>query len=278
MARTITEIATAMKTAFMEDATLRNKYGFADTAEFDNTFSIVSLERILIYIIASSIWALENIFDAFKSDITALIDNSVLTSQAWYYNLALNFQYGDALVFDNATLKFGYATVDTSLQIVKYAAVREVVSEGVTKLSILYSGTNKLALTADQQTAFEEYIRKMGAAGVHYLFTSQNPDALGLTINVYYDPLLIDSTGTYLSGTGVPVQEAIENYLNGIKYGGVFYSTKLIDAIQAVDAVFDVELTSTYWTGTAELRRKITAASGAFVLDTEHTTINYNID
>lgn len=278
MARTITDIATAIKIAFMSDATLRNKYGFSDTALFDDTFSVVSIERIMINIVASAIWALENIFDMFKADITTLIDNSILTSQAWYYNLALAFQYGDALIFDNSTLKFGYSSLDETKQIVKYAAVREVVDSGVTKLSILYSGTNKLALNGSQKTAFEGYMRKMGAAGTHYLFTSQDPDMLGFTLNIYYDPLVLDSDGSLLAGSNVPVEDAINNYLDNIKYGGIFYAAKLIDCIQSAAGVIDVELVTTHWGGTSELRRKITAASGAFKFDAQTTVINYNID
>jgi hypothetical protein len=278
MARTIAEIGNDMKVNFMANAQLRNIYEFSDTAVFDDTFSTVSLERIMIFIVATSMWALENLFDAFSSDITTKINNAIVTSIPWYYSSALSFQYGDDLVFNNTSYKFGYAVLDATKQIVKYAAVREVVDGGVTKLKIYYSGTNKLALTTEQKTAFEAYIRRIGAAGTHYLFVSQDPDLLGLTLNVYYDPLVIDSTGTKISDSTKPVDLAIAAYLNGIKYGGVFYSSALVDILQATEGVKDVELTSTYWTGTDSSRRKIDAASGAFKLDTDHTTITYSLD
>jgi hypothetical protein len=278
MARTIAEIANDMKTNFMANAQLRNIYGFSDTAVFDDTFSIVSLERIMIYIVATAIWTLENLFDAFSNDIITKIDNAIVTSIPWYYSSALAFQYGDDLIFSNTSYKFGYAVVDTTKQIVKYAAVREVTDAGVTKLKIYYSGTDKLALTTEQKTAFEAYIRKIGAAGTHYLFVSQNPDEIGLTLSIYYDPLILDSTGTKITDGTKPVDLAIASYLNSIKYGGVFYSSELVDALQATEGVKDVELTSTYWDGTSLSRRKIDAVSGAFSLDNAHTTITYSLD
>jgi hypothetical protein len=278
MARTIAEIGNDMKANFMANAQLRNIYRFSDIDVFDNIFSIVSLERIMIYIVATAIWTLENLFDAFSSDITTKIDNAIVTSIPWYYSSALAFQYGDDLVFNNSSYKFGYAVVDLTKQIVKYAAIREVTDEGVTKLKIYYSGTNKLALTTEQKTAFEAYIRRIGAAGTHYLFVSQNPDLLGLTLSIYYDPLILDSTGTKITDGTKPVDLAIAAYLNGIKYGGVFYSSALVDALQATEGVKDVELTSSYWDGTAAERRKIDAASGAFSLDATNTTITYSLD
>ncbi len=278
MARTIAEIGNDMKTNFMANAQLRNIYGFGDTAVFDDTFSVVSLERIIIYIVATAIWTLENLFDAFSNDITTKIDNAIVTSIPWYYSSALAFQYGDDLVFSNATYRFGYATLDTTKQIIKYAAVREVVDGGVTKLKIYYSGINKAALTAAQKIAFEAYIRRIGAAGTHYLFVSQSPDLLGLNMIIYYDPLIIDSTGMKIKDGTYPVDLAIDAYLDGLKYGGVFYSSELVDALQATEGIRDVELTSTYWKNVTANRRKIDADSGAFSYDSTIGSITYTLD
>nr|WP_320037193.1 hypothetical protein [uncultured Bacteroides sp.] len=278
MARTITEIGNEMKASFIANIQLQNMYGFADTDTFDNVFSVVSLERIIIYIVATAIWMLENLFDTFSSEITTKIDNAIVTSIPWYYNAALLFQYGDDLVFNTTSYRFGYAIIDATKQIVKFAAIREVVDGGVTKLKIYYSGTDKLALTTEQKTAFEAYIRRIGAAGTHYLFMSQDPDLLGLTLNIYYDPLILDSTGKKITDSTKPVDVTIADYLNNIKYGGVFYSSALVDALQATEGVKDVELVTTYWDGSAAERRKIDAISGAFKLDTTNTTITYSLD
>ena len=54
MARTIAEIKKTMTDRFMEDNTLREAYGITgEDATWDNTFSTVSIENILIYIVAA---------------------------------------------------------------------------------------------------------------------------------------------------------------------------------------------------------------------------------
>lgn len=90
---------------------------------------------------------------------------------------------------------------------------------------------------------------------------------------------ILNSSGYRILDNTKPVEVAITNYLDGIKYGGVFYASLLIDAIQAVDGVKDVQLASTYWGGSSDAnRRKIEAVSGAFLLDNAHTTLTYLLD
>ena len=47
MARTIDQIKTDLKQAFMQETTLQEKYGFAANADFDSTFSRFSIESLL---------------------------------------------------------------------------------------------------------------------------------------------------------------------------------------------------------------------------------------
>ena len=97
-------------------------------------------------------------------------------------------------------------------------------------------------------------------------------------LHVYYDALVLDSTGARLNGGENPVEEAIEGYLNGLEYGGVMYASKLIDVIQQAEGVKDVTLDGTTWKGTLEDRRRIDAESGAFVYVREEGDIVYVID
>lgn len=279
MARTKTEIENAMKVEFMANVELQAKYGFTDTAVFDDTFSIVSLERIWINIVASAIWLLENIFDAFSSEIADRINSSIVTTKAWYYAKSLEFQYGDDLIFDADTYQFKYATVDESKRAIKYVAVRELVDGGVTKLKIYYSGVDKLEVSSAVQTAFENYIKNIAAAGTHFLFVSQDPDVLAVNLQVYYNPMVIDSTGVRINGGGKPVEDAINGYLNSLEYGGIFFSSKLVDIIQSAEGVTDVVLVSTkHNAAAAELVRRIDSVSGAFEFDSLNSTISYLVE
>lgn len=278
MARVKQDIINAMQADFMANPTLRNMYSFSDTDAFDAKFSSVSLERLLIYIFASASWLLELIFDDFVNEVDTRIANSVVTTIAWYYSKTLAFQNGDALVFNESTSSFGYANIDDAKKIIKYVAVREVIESEVMKLKIYYSGADKQPLTADQQAAYQAYIKTLGAAGTHYIFVSQAPDQLGVNMSIFYDPLILDSAGKKISDNTYPVVDAINDYLNTIEYGGVLYAAKMIDKIQSVPGVKDLVLTSLSHNGSTVNVRKIESASGAFVYTPASSTINYQID
>lgn len=278
MARTIEEISTYLKSGFVGNETIRDAYGLVAGKTFDEQFSKVSIESILIYVFAASAWVLEQMWEAFRVETEQRINDAYVTSLSWYYRKALEFQKGDALVFDEKTYSYKYPAVDTDKQVVKNVAVRQVTDNDVTKLKIYFSDAEKKPLTGDVRQAFEAYMREIGAAGIHYLFVSEAPDLLRVHLKIYYNPLVLDSNGVRLGGGGKPVEEVIESYLNGLEYGGTFYASKLVDMIQATEGVKDVEMNGTTWKGTREERRRIDADAGAFVYERNESDIVYSID
>lgn len=278
MARTIQEIGTYIKTLFVSDETVQEVYGITTDKTFDEQFSKVSLEAILIYVFASSVWLLEQLWDAFRVETEQRINEAYVTSFSWYFRKALEFQQGDHLSFDEKTYSFKYPVIDKSKQVIKNIAIRQVTDDGVTKLKVYFSDQSKQPLTGDLRTSFETYMKEIGAAGTHYLFVSEAPDNLRVHLRIYYDPLVLDSTGTRLEGGGKPVEETVESYLNSLEYGGTFYASKLVDMIQKTEGVKDVELDGTTWKDTKENRRKIDAESGAFVYEKNENDIVYSID
>lgn len=278
MTRTINEISEEIKEAFVADEVIREVYGLQAGLTFDAQFSKVSIEARLIYVFASAVWLMEQLWDVFRSDVENKMDESYVTSMPWYYRKALAFQKGDSLVFQEKTYSFAYPVKDESKQVVKNVAIRQVVDDGVTKLKVYFSDADKQPLTGDLRDSFETYMREIGAAGTHYLFVSEAPDTLRVHLRIYYDPLVLDSTGTRLDGGGKPVEETVEKYLNSLPFGGTFYASGLLDMIQATEGVKDVELEGTTWQGMKENRRKIDAVSGAFVYDKNDNDIVYSIE
>lgn len=279
MGKSIKDIANIMKEEFMLNPDLQDKYGFNPDKTFDEQFSSVSIEAIWIYIMAVCAWMNGKEFEAFRAEVDALAESRYVTSLLWYQTKALEFQLGDNLVFNDKTYSFHYSQLDESKKVVRNVAVREVEDNGVTKLKIYFSDMNKMPITGDARTAFENYMRTIGAAGTHYLFVSEPSDALRVHLHVYYDPLVLDSTGKRLSGDGKPVEETINNYLNSLEYAGAFYSSKLVDMLQMTEGVKDVTLDAVTWNNSREYRRKIDSLSGAFVLDgVQEEDIVYSID
>ncbi|MFW5580742.1 MAG: hypothetical protein ACOCNG_02015 [Bacteroidales bacterium] len=281
MARSINEIKKTMTDAFMADADIREKYGLPADATFDESFSSVSLENILFYIVAACCHVLEVFFDTHKSEVDAKISRAVVASVPWYHKLALQFQYGDSLVFDDTTQQFVYAEQDSKKQVVKYVAVRD---RG-TSIQMLVAGekdSRPEPLSDDVLTAFKNYMNRVKIAGVVLAIRSLPSDTVSISATIYVDPLSIDRNGTRISDGSKPVETAIENYLKGILYGGTFNKTKLVDAIQGVEGVTDVELFSCSYSTDGKSFKVIsgnnyTAEGGSFVVSGLANTLRYAV-
>lgn len=245
MARSIREIKKSMTDMFMADADIREKYGLTGTQDFESAFSRVSVESILFFIVASAAYVLETLFDRFKTDVDAKISTAVLATIPWYHQVCLEYQHGDDMVFDETTQQFAYAETYESRRVVKFAACRDI-GGGVYVLVAGESAEGRPeALSNDVLTAFEAYLRKRKPAGVLLEVHSYDPDDIRLALKVQYDPMLLSSDGSLISDPSVkPVEDAVNGYLAGIVYGGVFNKTRLVDAVQAAEGVKDVVLTA----------------------------------
>lgn len=280
MARTISEIKKVMTDAFMADATLRERYGLSADATWGGSFSSVSLENILLYIVAACCWTVETLLDRHKSDVEELISRAVVASVPWYWKKCMAFQLGDSLELDTETQEYRYMKEDASKQVVKYAAVRD---RG-TAVEILVSGESggrPSPLSSDVLTAFKQYMNMVKIAGVALNIRSLPADTVTLSATVWVDGLVIDGDGRSVSDGSYPVEEAIETYLKGIVYGGTFNKTKLVDAIQSVDGVEDVELgeckakTSSGGTWTTVKVNNYTAVGGSINAEGLRNTLSY---
>lgn len=286
MGRTRQEIAQGMKEEFMSSQPLIELYGLDTTVstDFDHFFSVVSVEAIIINTIAFATYLHEQMWDTFRTLIQGIVDNQYVMSFAWYKAKALAFQLGDPLLFNtNSNLySYGYEQIDESKQIVKYCAVRQVTntSTNVTELHVLVSGEGKQAITGDDFESFKNYMREIGAAGIHYAFISQNPDPVTLAMNIIYDQQLMRADGTTFNGDLNSVKQAVDAFFENIEYGGNFRVSDLVAAIKQAEGVNDCIITDVRQNGTPTTAAKLEAVSGAFTFDFEsqYTDIDYTAD
>lgn len=275
--RTLEEIKQAIRADFVANNTLREAYGLDVTRTFDEQFSKVSIEAILTYIAAVAIWTLESLMAKHKADIDTRIADNALCSIPWYHAQCLNFQLGHSVEFDPDTYRFQYPSVDENARIIKFASVRELEVEGVTKLRIHVSRAGKEALTENEKQAFEAYIKEIGAAGIHYDIVSRAPTFLSFKLQVVRNAMILDANGNLLNGGGNAVNNAINSYLDNIVYGGVFNRTKLIDAIQAADGVVDVILGEVKVGADVITSQNIESPGGAFIFDLSNSEVTYTV-
>lgn len=279
MARSISEIKRTMTDAFMQDAAIRDAYDISsDKTRFADCFSAVSLENLLFYIVAACHYVLESIFEKFTQDVEQKISRAVVASIPWYFDKAKAFQYGDALVLNPHTFGYEYAKIDTSKQLVKYVAVRD---RGASIEMLVSTGQNgkPTPLSDEILTAFKHYINAIKIAGVVINVRTRKADELSIAVKVVVDPLKINRQGVDIASSEKVVENAIENYLADIVYGGTFNKTKLVDAIQRVDGVLDVVLGTCKYKAGDEFKEiagnNYTAVGGSFIAVGLDKTIEY---
>ena len=269
--RTLNDITNDLKARFLENRELVAMYGLDSTQTFDEQFSKVSFEALIINIVALACYIVERTFATTSDEVDAAISARYVASIPWYRNQALAFQDGYDLVFDAATRSYGYAVNDPNAQIIAYAAARELDDE-VRKVQILVSKDNKEPLTDNELSRFSHYMRRIAPAGTRLAFVSKASDKLQISAQINYNPLLLTSEGKRLTDGTSPIDEAVKQYVDTIKYGGVFNKTKLVDALQNAEGVTDVILRSVYTStasgGFVELDgNSYASTSGSFVVD-----------
>ena len=243
MARTIAQIKSELTTAFMSDTTLQEKYGFAQDAEFETIFSKVSIENILLYIVAAAIWTHEKLFDAHKAEVENIIAQQKPHSLRWYVEKAKAFMYGLPL----PELIAGTDIYDTTGMTDEQIAEKKIVTfaactEADATLYLKVAKAGPAPLTTDEKTAFIAYLHEIKDAGVRIDVISENGDYLKLQMIIYYDPLLINANGESKATGNKVVEDAIKSYIENIPFNGEFRKNELVDVIQAVEGVVMIEL------------------------------------
>lgn len=229
--RTIAEIKKTMTDAVLADATLVQALNLDTTKPWDAQVSAVSVINLLLYVVAVGHYAMEWMFDQFTQHVEERIAAAYPGSVSWLYNRALEFQDDDEA--NNYYSQHGrYETADESKQVVKYAAVVEQYNI----VTIKVSGHNHTPLTPIQTESFRAYMEMLKFAGVHLSISSIQSDSLNLAVRVWRDRLLMPSENS------IRIREAVTQYLDNIRYGGMFNKTKLIDALQAVPGIADVAI------------------------------------
>jgi len=244
MTRTINEIQDEIIT---EKETMSELSGLTPAPDTSQDFltdiqspSKVAVWRTFIRVIATAIKFHEDLFDAFKAFVEVRAQEIIPQTDRRLAILAKEFQYGDSLVFDSTTGKFSYedttSTDAVDKQIVSQASVvsaNRVVTYKVAKTN----GSDLEALASAEKTAFATYIDDTITAGTKVIIISEAADFLKLAYTIEYDPLVIKSDGTLIEDGTLPVQEAIDGYIKGLPFDGLFKVQDLTDAIQAARGV-----------------------------------------
>lgn len=206
-----------------------------------NSNSKTAIWRLWVYITSFAIFTLEKIFDQHKKEVDFRLSELKPHTARWYRNKALAFQYGfdllpDSDQFDN---KGNSEEAIANSKIVKYSAVIESKNEGrlIVKIATEQTEGNLQPISVEQQRSFEAYLSEIKDAGVRIAVINYLPDRLILDLEIYYDPLILDESGTHRLSAEKPVEIAIQNYMKKLPFNGEMVLAHLIDELQKVEGV-----------------------------------------
>jgi hypothetical protein len=228
MARSIASIQT-----YLTDALVSNASAVGWTVTPDQ-WSVYDYKRLMIYIIAVAMATLEQLWDAFKVVIEAIVETLPPQTAPWWKAQMLKFQYSSTdpqeIQLNTTTLAPYYPTVNTTLQIIKYCSVT---AGGLGVVNIKCASQSSglpLVLDSLQLASAQSYVNTIGITGIYYNVQSSPSDKLWLKATIYY-------RGIYSAVISANVISAITTYLANIPFDGVVQLDDLLTAIRNVQGV-----------------------------------------
>ncbi len=207
--------------------------------------SKVSLFRLFFFNIAYAISLLREIFEEHKKEVKGLLDNERLGRKNWYKQKMLDFQYGFDLIPDTDIFINRDATEEEieESKIITHAAIVEPADKSGLIVKIA-TGIDQLEpANEEQQIAVEKYLDEIIITGTRATLINQAHDQLIPYIDIYRDPLQIDSSGVNILTGERPVETAFNNYLKQkLPFNGQLTLQALADKIQLVDGVEIVDI------------------------------------
>lgn len=234
MARSINEVENQIITEIQNNEALNENL---------TSVSKSAIWRNIVFVFAYCIHLFEKLIDQNRTEMNDEIAKSRIHTQKWYREKALAFLFGynlnDSDEYDTTEL------TDEQIATAKIIAnAAPVKMQGYLRLKVVKRVGDELApLAPTELNAFESYMNYVTDAGTYVIPTTDVADDLKLTLDVYYNDLILAGDGSRLDGTdATPVLDAIKNYLKSLRFNGSFIESKLEKEIEAVDGVTMVKV------------------------------------
>lgn len=275
MARSIKEIKDELTRNFVSQEAVRDQYGLPDNVSFDKAFSPVSIESVLLYVVASCVWVVECLFDCHKEEVESAIENLRPHTLRWYVSKVKQFIYDapltmtDGIVtadyFDEEAIKKQKGWDDAKLEaqkIVKYAVATEDNTTVYIKVAKRNAQGNPVQLNTDRELpALEYYLSQIKDAGVLIKIINEPADTMNVELLVLYDPTVLKNVAAdsapdkdgyselslqpVSSGSGEKtdiIETAVQKVISELPFNGEYRNSDLMAAVQAIDGVKVVDV------------------------------------
>lgn len=265
MARTIAEIKAEIGAAYISHETVRSAYGLDENASFDKVFSPISVESVLFYVVAASVWVLEQLFDRHTAEVEQRIEELRPHTLRWYVSKALEYMHNYKLVQTNGVISADYYDTTglsegdiAAKKIIKYAVATENNTQVLIKVAKAKADGRPAPLTANEKAGFEYYLSQIKDAGVYIKVLSEAADKMNVELVVLYDPSVLnaefvtDDDGEEYrqlvitdpnSGKEV-IKEAVQEVIARLPFNGEYRNSDLMAAVQAIEGVQVADIAS----------------------------------
>lgn len=234
--------------------------------------SKVAIWRLLMYIVAVGHYIHETYWDYAKQEMEILAQKSIAGNLAWYRSEVNKWQFGHLLLWNNITFRYYYADTTSQSAIDSRIIARSACVELFTpdfkgvKIKVAKMVSSELIpLDQNELDSLQAYIDRIKFAGVETDVISQPADILKLTLNVYYQGVL-DSTAVASA-----VELKIKEYISNLDFNGIYYTIKMVDALQMIPGVNDVVVSNsqgkTYLGSFSSFVKQYEPESGWMILD-----------
>lgn len=262
MARSTDEIKQQMEQQWMQNAVLKDLYGWepdnsGNPPQFSEFYSKASLENIILYIVAYCAHVIEVLYDTVKSEIEDEIATKVPGTLQWYVSRLKEFVYmpmlsdGDkAKVFFNDNT--GEYTISDTLsdaalrkaRVVRHAVAVDSNNQSLLLLKVATENAEGALCPLDlaPEEALKNYIARIKYAGVKTELINANGDLFNCKVLVWYDTLY---TSEDVEAACIKATEA---YIKGLPFNGEYSNMALIDHLQAVPGVKIAEFIQSSYT------------------------------
>lgn len=277
MARDRKTIKKELTDAFISDPVVIEKYGLDPLLDFEQQFSLVSIENLWFDNISFGIYNHELI-------VTQNAQNSRPHTIQWYRDQALSFHDGLELQWIDGQFQYNFTGVTdvAERKIIDRCAVLESNNgELVVKIA---TNNNEIIepVNSAQLLRFSTYMQQIKDAGNRLRIVNQAPDSLKIELTIYVDPLIIDlSTGQLLNTSNVifPIKDSIKDYLSNLEFNGAFVREYFRDNLQKADGVKlpIINLLQSQYSGFSfvNIEEWTLPQSGYFTIMDNNLTINY---
>jgi len=238
--RSIAEIKESITTAFMANEDVQKIYGFKAGERFSDHFGRLSVENVLMYVVAVCCHVVEGLMDNHRKEIDEMLESRLPHRLRWYRDRVLEFMVNRELIADSGK----YDTTDmsekdiTESRVVKYAAVSERIEDGVLQIKVAGEGADGKRCQFDEvtETQLKAYIGEIKDAGVRVDLINRNPDMFNAEIDVYYNAIYKEAD------VKASCIDVAQSYVENLDFDGVLYLAELSDALRKVVGVKTVAI------------------------------------